>query len=274
MAARGPGERHPRPYTAMDGPMPKTVLIILAAVVALIVIVVLTGMRYLRAEDDDDFDDDAPAEHGRVRSRGTHPTREQQARPRPRHDDEMPDEPRRERVGAARAARPGASYSGERGPDRRGATRGGQDRGWRDDGGEMARGGEMPHSDRELAPQRDQRAVRVGRGGHADISEPIAASARSGHSRPGRGASRRAEEFDSQPGRVTAATRVYERETAGGRERRDDMDRLAGHDEADFAGRRATPDPRDERDRRDSADSRDERGRGGASPAARQPWIS
>jgi len=250
--------------------MPKTVLIILAAVVALIVIVVLTGMRYLRAEDDDDFDDDAPAEHGHVRSRGTHPTREQQARPRPRHDGEMPDEPRRERVGAAR---PGASYSGERGPDRRGATRG-QDRGWRDDGGEMARGGEMPRSDRELAPQRHQRAVRAGRGGHADISEPIAASARSGHSRPGRGASRRAEEFDSQPGRVTAATRVYERETAGGRERRDDMDRLAGHDEADFAGRGETLDHRDDRDSRDSRDSRgsrdsrDERDRMQARPAA------
>src|SRR5260221_4866103 len=261
MAARGPGERHPRPYTAMDGPMPKTVLIILAAVVALIVIVVLTGMRYLRAEDDDDFDDDAPAEHGRVRSRGTHPTREQQARPRPRHDDEMPDEPRRERVGAARAARPGASYSGERGPDRRGATRGGQDRGWRDDGGEMARGGEMPRTDRELAPQRDQRAVRVGRGGHADISEPIAASARSGPSRPGRSASRRAEEFDSQPGRVTAAARVYERETPGGRERRDDMDLFAGPHQADPTRRPATADHPAERPTLGSRDS----------PAVRDP---
>src|SRR6266851_5405929 len=269
MAARGSGERHRRPYTAMGGPMPKTVLIILAAVVALIVIVVLTGMRYLRADDDEDFDDDAPAEHGRVRSRGTHPTREQQARPRARHDDEMPDEPRRERVGAAGAARPGASYSAERGADRRGATRGGQDRGWRDDSGEMARGGEMPRSDRELAPQRHQRAVRAGRGGHADISEPIAASARSGHSRPGRGASRRAEEFDSQPGRVTAATRVYERETAGGRERRADSDRLAGHDEADFAGRRETLDRRDDRDSRDSRDGRDESDRMQARPAAR-----
>src|SRR5260370_15454384 len=172
MAARGPGERHPRPYTAMDGPMPKTVLIILAAVVALIVIVVLTGMRYLRAEDDDDFDDDTPAEHGHVRSRGTHPTRERQARPRPRHDDEMPDEPRRERVGAARAARPGASYSGERGPDRRGATRGGQDRGWRDHGGELARGGQKPRRDREPAPPRDQPAVRGGPGGDPVINAP------------------------------------------------------------------------------------------------------
>src|SRR5258707_10977518 len=141
MAARGPCERHPRPYAAMDGPMPKTVLIILAAVVALIVIVVLNGMRYLRADDDDDFDDDALAEHGRVRSRGTHPPREQQARPRPRHDDEMPDEPRRERVGAAR---PGASYSGERQPDRRGATRGGQDSGPRANSGGKAHHGRMP----------------------------------------------------------------------------------------------------------------------------------
>src|SRR5258708_22156695 len=191
MAARGPGERHPRPSTAMDGPMPKTVLIILAAVVALIVIVVLTGMRYLRAEDDDDFDEAAPAEHGRVRSRATHPTREQQARPRPRHEDEMPDEPRRERVGAARAARPGASYSGERGPDRRGATRGGQDRGWRDDGGEMAHGGQTPRSDRDPAPQRDRPAGRISRGGHAAISETSAASARPGPSPPRRGTSRR-----------------------------------------------------------------------------------
>src|SRR5258706_3228410 len=252
MAARGPCERHPRPSAAMDGPMTKTVLIILAAVVALVVIVVLTGMRYLRADDADDFDDDAPAEHGRVRSRGTHPPREQQARPRPRHDDEMPDEPRRERVGAAR---PGASYSGERGPDRRGATRGGQDRGWRDDGGERARGGEMPLRDRDLAPQRDRRAVRIGRGGHADISEPIAASARSGHSRPSPGTSRRAEEFDSQPGRVTAATRVYERETAGGRERRDDRDRLGRPAGADVAGRRAPLERRDGRGRPRSRES-------------------
>src|SRR5258708_23646619 len=117
MAARGPGERHPRPYTEMDGPMPKTVLIILAAVVALIVIVVLTGMRYLRA-DDDDFDDDAAVEHGRARSRGSHPTREQHARPRARHDEQVPDERRTERVGAARAIRSGAGNGGGRGAGR------------------------------------------------------------------------------------------------------------------------------------------------------------
>src|SRR5258708_12491147 len=76
MAARGPGERHPRPYAAMDGPMPKTVLIVLAAVVALIVIVVLTGMRYLRADDEDDFDDETAAERGQPRGRGEHPARD------------------------------------------------------------------------------------------------------------------------------------------------------------------------------------------------------
>jgi hypothetical protein len=255
----------------MDGPMPKTVLIILAAVVALIVIVVLTGMRYLRA-DDDDFDDDAPAEHGRARSRGSHPTREQQARPRARHGEEMPDERRTERVGAARAARSGAVYGGERGPDRgqdrRGAARVGQDRGWRDDSGEMPRGG------REPAPQREQRRVRAGQGGHADVNEPVAASARSDRSQPGRGASRRLEEFDSQPGRAAASTSVYERETASSRERRDDRDRIARHEEADFAGRRENRDRRDDREIRDPRDSRDSRDRRQARPAASVREIS
>src|SRR5258708_11226568 len=130
MAARGPGERHPRPYTEMDGPMPKTVLIILAAVVALIVIVVLTGMRYLRA-DDDDFDDDAAVEHGRARSRGSHPTREQHARPRARHDEQVPDERRTERVGAARAIRSGAGNGGEPGAAPRHASPGAHHRGTR-----------------------------------------------------------------------------------------------------------------------------------------------
>jgi len=265
MAARGPGERHPRPYTAMDGPMPKTVLIILAAVVALIVIVVLTGMRYLRADDDDDFDDDAPAEHGRARSHGAHPSREQQARYRSGRDDEMPHERRTERVGAARTTRPGAGSSGERGTDRRGAGRGGQDRGWRDDSGEM------PRSGREPAPLREQRAVRAGRGGQADTSKSIAASARSGHSHAGRGGSRRAEEFDSQPGRGAALTRVYERESAGGRERRDERDRFPSHEDAELIGRRESRDHRDGRDGRDSResrDSRDSRDRREARPAA------
>jgi hypothetical protein len=255
----------------MDGPMPKTVLIILAAVVALIVIVVLTGMRYLRA-DDDDFEDDAPAEHGHARSRGHHPTRAQQARPHAGHGEEMPDERRTERVGAARAARSGAVYGGERGPDRgpdrRGAARVGQDRGWRDDSGEIPHSGEMPRGGREPAPQREQRRVRAGRGGHADVNEPVAASARSGRSQPGLGASRRPEEFDSQPGRAAASASVYERETAGGRERRDDRDRIARHEEADFGGRRESGDRRDDREIPDPRDSRDSRDRRKARPAA------
>jgi hypothetical protein len=110
----------------MDGPMPKTVLIILAAVVALIVIVVLTGMRYLRADDDDDFDD-APAEHGGARSRGIHPARDEYARRGARHDEDMPED-RLERVGAARGARSDGGYGGDPRPDRRGAARSGQDR--------------------------------------------------------------------------------------------------------------------------------------------------
>src|SRR5262249_21160052 len=179
----GPRERHPRPYTAMDGPMPKTVLIILAAVVALIVIVVLTGMRYLRA-DDDDFDDDAPAEHGHARNRGTERTREQQVRRRARHDEEMPGARRAERVGAGRAVRTSAGYGGERGPDRRGAARSGPDRSWRDDSDQI------PRTGREPAPAREQLPVRAGRGSQADISEPIAASTRSGRSRPSRGGGR------------------------------------------------------------------------------------
>jgi hypothetical protein len=243
----------------MDGPMPKTVLIVLAAVVALIVIVVLTGMRYLRA-DDDDFDDDAGAEHGHVRNRGAQPTREQHVRSRARHDEEMPGERRAERVGAARAVRSGAGYAAERGPDRRGAARSGGDRGWRDDSDEI------PRSGRDRAPVREQLPVRSGRGGHADISEPIAASARSRSSTSSRGAGRGPEEFDSQPNRVGASARVYERVPPGGRERRDDRDRLIGREETDSAGRRGSRDHRDGRDPRDSRDSRDRRE---ARPAAR-----
>ena len=108
--------------------MPKTVLIILAAVIALIAIVVYSGMRYLRADDEDDFDDDVPAEHGRSRSRGSHLPHEQ-SRTRRLHDDDLPDERRRERPGAGRAA---AGRGADRGPDRA-AGRGGDDRGWREE---------------------------------------------------------------------------------------------------------------------------------------------
>src|SRR5262245_51360517 len=237
----------------MDGPMPKTVLIILAAVVALIVIVVLTGMRYLRA-DDDDFDDDGLGEQGHVRNRGTHPVAEQHAHRRARHDDEIPDERSKERVGAGRGARPGAGYGGERGSDRRGAPRSAHDRGWRDDSDEIARVVQTPRSGREPAPMRDHRPVRRGRSGHGEISEPMAASTRSGRSAPGRGGSRGQEEFDSQPIRVLASARGYERDTSPGRERRDDRDRLARREEADFSGRRGSRDHRDGRDVRDSRD--------------------
>jgi hypothetical protein len=238
----------------MDGPMPKTVLIILAAVVVLIVIVVRAGMRYLRA-DDDDFDDGAPAEHGRSRSRGNYPTGDQQARRRAHHGDEMPHERRTERVGAGRATRSSAGYGGERGPDRRGAVRSGQDRGWRDDSGEMPRSGERSL---EPARPRQQRLVRSGPGGHPEISEPVAIGARSGRSKPGRGASLELDEFDSQPGRVGASTRIYERDAAGGRDRRDDRDRF-GREEADIAGHRESRSSRDGRAGRDGRDSREPR---------------
>ena len=234
--------------------MPKTVLIILAAVVVLIVIVVRAGMRYLRA-DDDDFDDGAPAEHGRLRSRGTYPTGDQQARRRAHHGEEMPHERRTERVGAARGTRSSAGYGGERGPDRRGDVRSGQDQGWRDDSGEIPPSGERS---REPVRPRQERLVRSGPGGHPEISEPVAAGARSGRSKPGRGASLELDEFDSQPGRAGASNRIYERDAAGGRDRRDDRDRF-GREEADIAGRRESRNSRDGRAGRDGRDSREPR---------------
>src|SRR6266700_5036161 len=171
----------------MDGAMPKTVLIILAAVVALIVIVVLTGMRYLRADDEDDFDDDVPAEHGRSRSHGSHPAADQ-ARSRRRQLDDMPDERQRQRAGTTRGARPVPARD-ERGADRRssdqrGSGRGGQDRAWREDSAVTSRAG------RPEQPVRDQRPARSGRRDHEDISEPIAAAARTSRPAPPRGASR------------------------------------------------------------------------------------
>jgi hypothetical protein len=217
----------------MDGAMPKTVLIVLAAVVALIVIVVLTGMRYLRADDDDDFDDDAPAEHGGSRSRTGQPANDQ-ARLRQRHGDELQDERPRERVGAARAARPASARGSDpRGADAaRGSSRG-QDRSWREDSAITSRSGRDPQ------PGRGQRSARSSRRDPDDISQPMAAAG-SGRTMPPRG---RGDDYDSLPGRrVTAG---YDRDPRQSSARRD---RPSGYDDGDDLGVR--------RDRRDRGDGR------------------
>ncbi|MGN6794333.1 MAG: hypothetical protein ACTHJW_18265 [Streptosporangiaceae bacterium] len=235
--------------------MPKTVLIILAAVVALIVIVVLTGMRYLRADDEDDFDNDAPAGHGRSRSRGSHKGVDQ-SRPRERHSDDLADERARERVGAARGARPVQGRT-ERSADRRGldqrdveqrgSSRAGQDRSWREDSAITTRSG------RAASPARDQRAARNGRRDHDDISEPMPAARSTRASGRGRGG----DDYDSSPGRRTSPA-DYDSEP---RDRRSSRNKTAAYDD-DFAGRRDGRDPRETRDRRgDSRPGRDSRDR-------------
>ncbi len=211
--------------------MPKTVLIILAAVIALIAIVVYSGVRYLRADDEDDFDDDVPAENGRSRSRGSHLPHEQ-SRTRRLHDDDLPDERHRERPGAVRAA-------AGRGSDRP-AGRGGDDRGWREDIDQNGRAG------RASLPPRDQRPGRSGRPGADDISEPIAASARSGRSPAGRSGQHGLADYDSRTTRMPAAGRDYDLD--------DD-----GRGSADRPGRAEDRDPRDRRDGREARDRRDVR---------------
>ena len=216
--------------------MPKTVLIILAAVIALIAIVVITGMRYLRADDEDDFDDDVPAENGRSRSRSSHLPHEE---PRPRrhhHDDDRPDERLSERQGAGRVA---AGRGSDRTPDRAAAGRG-NDRGWREDNDLNGRAG------RASLPPREQRPGRSGRLPDDDISEPIAASARTGRSAAGRSGQHSVPDYDSRTTRMPAAGRDYDREDDG----RGSRDRL---------GRAEDRDPRDRRDSRDARDRRDVR---------------
>jgi hypothetical protein len=231
----------------MDGAMPKTVLIILAAVVALIVIVVLTGMRYLRADDEDDFDD-IPADHGRSRSRGSHPAASQ-ARPRQGHADDLPDERPRERVGAARGARPiqgrddrGTDRRGfdQRGMDQRGSSRADKDRSWREDSAITGRSG------RPASAVRDQRPARNGRHDYDDISEPLPVARTA--STLGRGLG--ADDYDSLPGGRTSLA-DYDREP---RERHNGRDRSTGYE--DIGGRGDGRDPRETRDRRDRGDSR------------------
>jgi hypothetical protein len=257
----------------MDGAMPKTVLIILAAVVALIVIVVLTGMRYLRADDEDDFDDDVPAEHGRSRSHGGHPAADE-ARPRQRHLDDRADDRHRERVGASRGARPvqgreerGAGRRGpdQRGTDQRGPGRRGDDRSWREEARQAA-GQDDPRSaagqepaGRSAPAAGDQRPARGGRRDR-DISEPMAAVARSSRSLPARGASRGGDDYDSQPGRRVPDYDRDPRDSRNSRDRRDSQafrERPAGVDD-DYAARRDSREPgRDRPDRGEGRVSRD-----------------
>jgi hypothetical protein len=257
----------------MDGAMPKTVLIILAAVVALIVIVVLTGMRYLRADDEDDFDDDVPAEHGRSRSHGSHPAVDE-PRPRQRHVDDRADDRHRERVGATRGARPvqgreehGAGRRGpdQRGTDQRGPGRRGDDRSWREDPRQAAgQDGLRPaaaqeRNGRSAPAARDQRPARGGRRDR-DISEPMAAVARTSRSLPARGASRGGDDYESQPGRRVPDYDRDPRDSRDSRDRRDSQvsrERPAGLDD-DYAARRDSREPgRDRRERGESRVSRD-----------------
>src|SRR5262245_46826367 len=222
----------------MDGAMPKTVLIILAAVVALIVIVVLTGMRNLRADDEDDFDDDMPAEHGRSRSRGSHPPAASQARARQGHTADLPDKRPRERVGAARGARPIQGRE-DRATDRRAFDQRGMDQ----------RGGSRADHDRAAAA-RDQRPVRTGRRDYDDISGPLPAA------RPVRSPvrDRGADDYGSSlPGRRSSSA-DYDRDP---RERRNGRDRAVGYDELGL--RSDGRDPRDTPDRRDRGDNRPSR---------------
>lgn len=225
--------------------MPKTVLIILAAVIALIAIVVYSGVRYLRADDEDDFDDDVPAENGRTRSRGSHLPHEQ-SRTRRLHDDDLPDERQRERHGAVRAA-------AGRGSDRP-AGRGGDDRGWREDADQNGRAG------RASLPPRDQRPSRSGRPGDDDISEPVAAGARSGRSAAGRSGQHAVADYDSRTTRMPAAGRDYDL----------DDDGRGGRDRPGRAEDRDLRDPRDGREARDRRDVRPAAGPGTASVAGRR----
>src|SRR5579859_2425084 len=219
MAARGSCECHPRSYAAMDGAMPKTVLIVLAAVVALIVIVILLGMRYLRSDDEDDFDDDAPADHGRSRGRGSHypnPAAQLaahgQARLRRSHDD--PQEARnRDRPRLATAA-PG------RGAVERQGGRTADDRGWREESN--------PAGTRAALSQRVSRPGRAGATrDHDDIGDPAAAGARRGHSAPARRGQRADEDFDARTARMPAPIREYDRDRD---ESMQDRDRWEGRD--------------------------------------------
>jgi hypothetical protein len=241
----------------MDGAMPKTVLIILAAVVALIVIVVLTGMRYLRADDDDDFDDNVSAEHGRSRSRGSHPVAGQ-ARNRQMDASDLPDERPRERVGAARGARSGQGRREDRGVDRRGddqramdqrgSGRGGQDRSWREDSAVTRRAAH---------PAREQRPARTARRDRDDISEPLTAVRTPRTSARGRG-----DDYDSLPGRRTSSAE-HDRDRRNGRERASGYDDVAargdGRDSRDRRDRSDNWPGRDSRDGRDRSDLRDSR---------------
>ena len=234
--------------------MPKTVLIILAAVVALIVIVVLTGMRYLRADDEDDFDDDVPAEHGRSRSQSSHQA--DKARPRQRHLDDRADDRPRERVGAARAARPVHGLderdADRRGPEQRGPGRRTDDHSWREESRTAAAEGQGRNG-RSAPAARDQRPARGGRRDR-DVSEPMAAVARSSRSLPARGASRGGDDYDSEPVRRVPD---YDRDPRDSRDSRDRQDartsRMAGIDD-DHTARRGSREP--SRDRRDRGDGR------------------
>ena len=217
--------------------MPKTVLIILAAVIALIAIVVYSGVRYLRADDEDDFDDDVPAENGRSRSRGSH-LPHQQSRTRRLHDDDLPDERHRERPGAVLAAV-------GRGSDRP-AGRGGDDRGWREDIDQNGRAG------RASLPPRDQRPSRSGRHGDDDISEPIAASARSGRASAGRSGQHSLADYDRTT-RMPAAGRDYDLDDDG----RGSRDRLGRAEDRDLRDRRDGREVRDRPDVRPAASTRD-----------------